>query len=232
MKPYKLPQWVVTIDGPAASGKSSVSRGLAEKLGWSWISTGAFYRGLAFIAQNNQTPLNSEEELAVLSKDPSWEIRPSRKITRCFFNGQDITNQIYTEDIGSMASQISVFPKVRENLLAAQRGCLIEDDGLIENDGLIAEGRDCGTVVFPQALIKFFLTAESSQRAIRRAKEDGGDIETTLNAQIARDAKDSHRTSAPLRIPEEAHVINTSTMDLDEVINLVHRHVLNSLKNA
>ena len=226
MKPHKLPQWVVTIDGPAASGKSSVSRRLAEKLGWSWLSTGAFYRGLAFIAQNNQTPLNSEEELAVLSKDPSLEIRPSREITRCFFKGQDITNQIYTEDIGSLASQISVFPKVREHLLAAQRGCLIE------GDGLIAEGRDCGTVVFPQALIKFFLTAESSQRALRRVKEKGGDIETTLNAQIARDTKDSHRTSAPLRVPEDAHVINTSTMDLEEVINLVHQHVLNSLKNA
>ena len=108
---------------------------------------------------------------------------------------------------------------VRENLLAAQRGCLVQ------NKGLIAEGRDCGTIVFPQAFIKFFLTAESTQRALRRTKETGGSLKATLQSQIQRDTKDSNRASAPLKTPEKAHVINTSSMNLDEVIDLAHHHI-------
>ena len=134
---------VVTIDGPAASGKSSVSRGVAEKLSWPWVSTGAFYRGLAFVAQKRQVSLGAEEELAALCRDPSWEIRLSLPKTQVFFNGDDVTDEVYREGTGSAASQISLFPKVRENLLAAQRECAAK------NEGLIAEAETVEQLFFP-----------------------------------------------------------------------------------
>ena len=215
---------VITIDGPAASGKSSVSRGVAEKIGWCWVSTGAFYRGLAFVAQQKQISFHSEEELAALCKDPSWEIRLALLQTQVFFNGNDVTDEAHKEAIGSIASQISLFPKVRENLLTAQRECAVK------GRGLIAEGRDCGTVIFPEALAKFFLTAGSKNRALRRAKEKGEDLRETLQAQIQRDAQDAGRASAPMKIPEGAHVVDTSQMNLNEVILHVYSLVSNLVK--
>ncbi len=221
---------VITIDGPAASGKSSVSRGVAEKLGWLWLSTGAFYRGLAFVAQQKRVDLEAEEELAALCKDPSWEVSMTPAITKVFLNGDDVTDGIYTESIGSVASQISFFPKVRKNLLVVQRACSLQ------GVGLIAEGRDCGTVVFPQAFIKFFLTAESGQRALRRTMEKQGrtseDISTTLEAQRERDAKDAQRACAPMKVAAGAHVVCTDDMGLDEVIEYVYSRCVEFFFNA
>ena len=213
---------VVTIDGPAASGKSSVACKVARKLGWPWLSTGAFYRGLAFVAQKKKIPLDSEEQLATLAHDSSWEIRLSPSKTRCFFQSVEITDEIYKEPMGSLASQVSLFPKVRKNLLKAQRK--YAESG----KGLVAEGRDCGTVIFPQAFIKFFLTAEDKNRALRRAKESGKNLEITLKAQNQRDARDTQRTNAPMKIPVGAYVLDTSYMNLNEVIQEVYLHVRQS----
>lgn len=224
----------MTIDGPAASGKSSVSRELARKLQWTWLSTGVFYRGLAFVAQVRQIPLESEEELAILALDSCWEVIPSSLRTLCFFNGVDVTDEVYLESTGAIASRVSLLPKVRASLLRAQRKYAEVTNGkeVANPPGLIAEGRDCGTVIFPQALVKFFLTAERENRALRRVKEQGGDLEATLKSQAQRDANDTQRTSAPLRIPEGAHLVDTSHMSLEEVIDEVYSHILKCISHT
>jgi len=206
---------VITIDGPAASGKSSVSRGLASNLGGSWVSTGAFYRGLAYVAHSRGIALDNEDGLAELCNSDIWEVCLDPEKTLVCFEGKDVSEEVYVEEVGNMASKISKFPKVRKNLLAAQR--LLSE----KYDPLIAEGRDCGSVIFPQAELKVFLTAHSSDRAQRRALEEGADIEKIKQEQTVRDAQDSERKSAPLKVPDGAHVVDTSDLDLQQVIQKV-----------
>lgn len=206
---------VVTIDGPAASGKSSVSREVAKSMGWKWVSTGAFYRGLAFVAQHSGANFKSEDDLASLATSQVWGVDLAEERTKVFYKNQDVTDAIYKEDVGTAASQLSLYPKVRSSLLAAQRSCAKSDQWLV------AEGRDCGTVVFPEAAVKIYLTAESEARAQRRAVEEGRSFEETQKAQAIRDEQDSTRKAAPLQIPENAHVVDTSHMDLDEVVQVV-----------
>jgi cytidylate kinase len=206
---------VVTIDGPAASGKSSVSREVAKTFGWKWVSTGAFYRGLAYVAQRSGTNLKSEEDLSRLANSDEWGVELALDRTKVYFQKEDVTDSIYLEDVGTAASQLSLYPKVRASLLAAQRACSRPDQWLV------AEGRDCGTVVFPEAAVKIYLTAESEARAQRRATEEGRSFAETQAAQAKRDQQDSTRKTAPLQIPESAHVVDTSHMDLDEVVQVV-----------
>lgn len=206
---------VITIDGPAASGKTSVSRRLAELHGWSWVSTGAFYRGLAYVANQEGISLNDETALAKLCVSKIWEVRMAAARTEVFLHGKDVTDQIYKEAVGSDASRISRFPSVRDNLLEAQRSCVL---GV---PGLVAEGRDCGTVVFPQADLKFYITAKSDDRAERRAKEQGRNIEEMRLAHVLRDLQDGSRKAAPMQIPPDAHVIDTSDHNLEEVVEIL-----------
>ena len=214
---------VVTIDGPAASGKSSVSRELAQRFGWSWVSTGAFYRGLAYVALQKQVDLDSEEQVAQLIDGADWEICMSPERTQFLYEGNDVTDEIYSENLGTAASQVSRHPKVREQLLEKQRECTTSVSGLV------AEGRDCGTVVFPNAPVKIYLTARSESRAQRRAQEQGGKAEEMLEAQQARDTRDQTRSTAPLQVPEKAHVVDTSEMDLQQVVEHIDGIVRESL---
>ena len=149
---------VITIDGPAASGKSSLSRELARRLGYAWISTGAFYRGLAFVAHAEAVDIHDEKLMASLSLSAIWSVQMSEKMTHVFLKGQDVTEEIFREHIGNLASTISQYPLVRQTLLDAQRRCALNVKGLI------AEGRDCGSVVFPQAQVKIYLTASPLDR--------------------------------------------------------------------
>lgn len=210
---------VVTIDGPAASGKSSVSRELARRLGWRWVSTGAFYRGLAFVARELNMDLANGRRLAELSHSKEWEVRLTPERTLVLFQGRDVTDAIASEDVGGIASRISNDPDVRAALLGAQRACA---EGA---QGLVAEGRDCGTVVFPAALAKVYLTASSESRAQRRANEHGEDPTKIIEAQKTRDTQDSTRKAAPLMIPQNARVVDTSEMDLTGVVDEVERYV-------
>ena len=203
---------VITIDGPAASGKTTVSRALGATLGWDWVSTGAFYRGLAFVADQERANLDDPKELVQLAKSDIWTIRLDEDLTRVFLHGRDVSEPVYSEEVGQIASKISHFPEVREALLEAQRRCGVE------RAGLVAEGRDCGTVVFPTAIAKIYLTARSEDRAKRRADEQGLDHSETIKQQQIRDEQDSTRKSAPLSIPEGAKVIDTSELSLDEVV--------------
>jgi len=210
---------VVTIDGPAASGKSSVSRELARRLGWNWVSTGAFYRGLAFVAHATKTNLEDEEALAQLAVSPQWRVEMAPDNTKVYLGNKDVTDHIFQEQVGGIASKISHFPKVREALLIPQRDCEHR------SNGLVAEGRDCGTVVFPHAKVKIYLTARQVNRAERRAKDLGLSIAETVKAQEQRDQQDSSRKAAPMKVPENALVIDTTELDFNQVVDLVEGHV-------
>lgn len=214
---------VITIDGPAASGKSSVSRELARRLGWNWVSTGAFYRGLAFAALQLQIDLDDVPALAELTHNPVWSVRMSDERTRVFFKDQDVTDLIAHEDVGNFASKVSHYPDVRKALLEAQRNCGRGPQGLV------AEGRDCGTVVFPQAEAKVYLTASSEHRAARRAAELGLDQGDMVKAQQQRDHQDSTRKVAPMAVPEDALVVDTTTMNLEQVVETVVQYVKNKI---
>ena len=215
--------FVVTIDGPAASGKSSVSRELARKLGWNWVSTGAFYRGLAYVADREQVDFSSEQDLVALIHGDLWSVQMGEEKTHVLYRGQDVTDEIHMERVGNVASRISHFPRLREELLNPQRACASP------RKGLVAEGRDCGTVVFPQASMKFYLTARSEDRAARRALEQSKSLDDTIREQQKRDEQDSQRATAPLAVPEGSEVVDTSQMGLDEVVTFVESRVREKL---
>lgn len=210
---------VVTIDGPAASGKSTVSRELAKRLGWQWVSTGAFYRGLAFAALELDIDFSDVKKLTDLTASDVWSVEMRQESTRVYFKNQDVTEKINHEDVGSYASRISHYPEVRKGLLDSQRNCSVGDHGLV------AEGRDCGTVVFPSAEAKIYLTASSENRAARRAAELGLDQQETVEAQKQRDLQDSTRKAAPLQVPEQALVVDTTHLSLDQVVDKVEEFV-------
>src|SRR5690606_14399204 len=153
-----------------------------------------FYRGLAFVAYKEGTDIKDEAALVKLVDQESWSVEMSAEKTHVMFRGQDVTEHINAEEIGSLASQISGVPKVRAALLDAQRRCALQVPGLI------AEGRDCGTVVFPNALVKIYLTARAEDRAQRRASEQGISVTETQDAQRIRDAQDATRKAAPMQI--------------------------------
>lgn len=220
MNRYESP--VVTIDGPSASGKSSVSRNLAKELGWSWVSTGAFYRGLAYVAEQEGLTAQNEAELLALASSPIWKVVLSEEMTHVTYKDQDVTSQIFSESVGEKASQISQIPSVRRALLDAQRNLA---HGVV---GLVAEGRDCGSVVFPDAVLKVYLTASQELRAKRRALEQGLDVVETEASQLARDLQDTSRKAAPLQIPEGGQVLDTNDLSLDEAVD----QVLNWTKQA
>ena len=203
---------LITIDGPAASGKTTVSRELARALRIPFVSTGSFYRALAYMVQLSQVSPTNEPEILRLIDFKVWSVQLTTERTRILHQGQDVTEACNQESVGSLASQISSLSLVRKALLQAQRDCY-------RAPGLVAEGRDCGTVVFPDAHVKFYLTAHSESRADRRAQEQGLSRSETARAQKQRDFQDQTRASAPLQIPDKAHVIDTSDMSLQEVID-------------
>lgn len=203
---------LITIDGPSASGKSSVSRMLAAKLGWNWVSTGAFYRGLALSALQKGLATGDEHALVELAGSKEWEVRMTSKNTEVYVGEQNLTDQIGGEEVGAMASTISQIPQVREALLKRQRDCYRPDEGLV------AEGRDCGTVVFPKAPAKIYLTASPALRALRRSNEDTNTQEITQELQKLRDEQDSTRKVAPLRQAEGALHVDSSFLSLEEVV--------------
>lgn len=214
---------VITIDGPAASGKSSVSRELARRLGWNWVSTGAFYRGLAFAAIQLDIDLDDVQALAKLTHDPVWSVQMNDARTTVLFRNNDVTDLIAHEDVGNFASKVSHYPEVRKALLDAQRNC---SNG---PQGLVAEGRDCGTVVFPKAEAKVYLTANSEHRAARRAAELGLDQGDMAKAQQQRDLQDSTRKVAPMAVPEDAYIVDTTELNLDQVVEKVVEYVQNKI---
>jgi len=223
----------IAIDGPAGAGKSTVARKVAEELGYLYIDTGAMYRAATMIVLRHNLPVD-DNELAGKALDQSTiELLPpdhgSGGRQRVMVDGVDETENIRKREITNQASAVSALPAVRERLVARQRQ-------LADRGAAVLDGRDIGTVVLPNAEVKIFLTASPEIRARRRQKElaESGqpvDLEVILQETIERDRKDSSRAIAPLRPAEDAIIVDTDTMSIDEVvqaiISLVHKNLSN-----
>jgi len=215
---------VIAVDGPSGAGKSTASRGLARRLGFQYVDTGAMYRAVAHLASTQGIPANDAERLQALCRDLLFEFReePDGRLL-VLASGQDVTAEIRRPDVGQLASAVSTHAGVREHLVRIQRA-------MGEGGNVVMEGRDIGTVVFPDASVKFFITADPVARARRRALElaarglitDAARVETE---QTERDARDSSRVHAPLREAPDAVVMDTTEMSLEEVIDAMEQIV-------
>ena len=206
---------VVTVDGPSGAGKGTLSALIAEKLGWHLLDSGAIYRVLAVAAMHHDLPVDDESAVVPLASglDVSFEIDNEQR--RVVLEGEDVTDDIRTEEVGAVASQIASLARVREALLRRQRA-------FQQDPGLVADGRDMGTVVFPDANVKLFLTASAEARAERRynqLKDKGLDVNIArlLTDIKARDDRDANRTIAPLVPAEDAVVIDSTDLDINQV---------------
>jgi cytidylate kinase len=206
---------VVTVDGPSGAGKGTLSALIAEKLGWHLLDSGAIYRVLAVAAMHHDLPVDDESAVVPLASglDVSFEIDNEQR--RVVLEGEDVTDDIRTEEVGAVASKIASLARVREALLRRQRA-------FQQDPGLVADGRDMGTVVFPDANVKLFLTASAEARAERRynqLKDKGLDVNIArlLTDIKARDDRDANRSIAPLVPAEDAVVIDSTDLDINQV---------------
>lgn len=208
---------VVAIDGPAGAGKSTVAREVARALGYVLVDTGALYRGVALIARERNVAWTDGAALGPLAASLSLELRPAADgSARLFIDGRDRADDIRTQAISMGASDVSKHPEVRDALLGLQRQ-------LGRNGGVVLEGRDIGTVVFPNAEAKVFLTASPPARAGRRVSDLRGrgvdaSYETTLAEIEARDAQDSGRAVAPLRPADGSVIVDSTELGIDQVV--------------
>ncbi|QDE69050.1 MULTISPECIES: (d)CMP kinase [Myxococcus] len=218
--------FIVAIDGPAGAGKSSVSKLLARRLGFSLVDTGAIYRCVALMAQREGIAFDDDARLGELLGRVHIHFQVVGEENHVFLGGQDVSGEIRTPDISMAASQVSGRPVVRAGLLQLQRRLALESE-----KGAILEGRDIGTVVFPDADAKFFLAASPEVRARRRYEElfQKG-VESSLDAVLAdqtkRDRDDSARAVAPLKAAEDAVHVDSSSIPLSEVVHGMESEIL------
>jgi 3-phosphoshikimate 1-carboxyvinyltransferase len=208
---------VITVDGPSASGKGTLASRLAERLGYHLLDSGALYRAAAMAAHRDGVDLADEPAVARVASRLDLRFEADR----VFLRGQDVTDELRHEDTGTLASRISSHPTVREALHGLQLA-------FRRTPGLVADGRDMGTVVFPDAPLKVFLTASAAQRAERRLKQliskgISANIDSLRADLEARDARDKNRSAAPLKPAEDAQLLDNSDMSIDESVDLVLR---------
>jgi cytidylate kinase len=201
---------VIAIDGPAGAGKSTVARAVARALGYTYLDSGAMYRCVALKAVREGVDPDDPEAAGELAE--RCEISFDGK--RVLLDGEDVTAAIRTPEVSEAAARVSVHPSVRRAMVARQRG-------LIASGRYVAEGRDIGTVVSPEAPLKVFLEASVEERARRRAAETGEPVEAVLRAQAERDRRDREREHAPLRPAPDAVPIDTTGLAVDEVVERV-----------
>jgi len=206
---------VLTIDGPSGAGKGTISRALAKQLGWNYLDSGSIYRSLAIAALDAQADLENESLMAQVASEMLLSFDCGEELI-VRLDGVDITHRLPTETTGATASKIAAYPAVRAVLLQKQKD-------FCQMPGLVADGRDMGTVVFQEAEMKVFLTASAEERAKRRfkqLKEKGIDanIEQITKDIQERDRRDSERTTSPLKAAEDALYIDSSNLTIDEVI--------------
>lgn len=210
---------VITIDGPAGAGKSTISKILAKKLGYIYLDTGALYRALAYKALKLKISLDDISSLKDLCVKTDVYLKNVNGQMRVFVDGEDVEQKIRTEEVGLAASKISTYAVVREKLLDLQRKAG-------ERGGIVAEGRDMGSVVFPGAACKFYLDAGVDERARRRHKElkikgMPAEYESIQRDIIARDQQDKQRELAPLKAPEDAVIIDSDNLSIEEVVEKI-----------
>ena len=214
---------IVAIDGPSGAGKSSLTRLLARRLGYINIDTGAMFRAVALMAKRAGIACEDDAALAELCRGISIAFRRDGESCRVEVNGEDVSSAIRSEEIGLLTSRISARKPVRDALLAMQRR-------MGEAGGVILEGRDIGTVVFPDAEVKFFLSASAEERGRRRYLElsERGEkvtLEETVEKVVSRDRQDEGREHAPLRKAQDAVSIDSTALSMDEVLELMERTV-------
>jgi cytidylate kinase len=214
---------VITIDGPSGAGKGTVSSLLAKRLGWHFLDSGAIYRVLAIASVHHQILAEDEMALLPLAAGLDVNFETTDAGARIILEGEDVTDVIRTEEIGAIASKIASLPTIREALLRRQRA-------FKQSPGLVADGRDMGTIVFPNAQAKIFLTASAEERALRRfnqLKDKGYDVSMSrlLTDIQVRDERDSNRTFAPLVPAEDALVLDSTQLDIKQVFEKINEFV-------
>jgi len=215
---------MLTLDGPSGSGKGTVGQICARRLGWHYLDSGALYRTLAYIVQRQGIEPGDVEEIARRAAELDMECVPNPpESATIYVEGENVDDRLRTEDLGRVASELASIPLVRKALLKSQRR-------MLRPPGLVADGRDMGTVVFPRAEWKFFLTASAEVRAKRRYKQlklKGFDVTLAplFQAIQERDTRDAQRSVSPLKPAEDAIVLDTSEMSIDEVVSRVLDHV-------
>jgi cytidylate kinase len=207
---------VIAIDGPSGAGKSTVGRAVADRLGYVFLDTGAMYRALAYAALRDAVPLDDAEALAALAARIELELQPGGTVV---LDGRDVTAEVRTQDVGAAASRLSVHPAVRRHMVARQR----EMGG---QGGVVMDGRDIGTAVFPDADVKFYVDAHPRQRAARRREELAQrglspDLDTIEREIRARDHADSTRAESPLTRAADAIHLDTTELGIGEVVRRV-----------
>ena len=218
---------VVAIDGPSGVGKGTVARAIARSLQWRYIDTGAMYRAVAWKTQYEGRSLDDEDGIVVVAKNAEFEMR-DRGIS---IDGHDVTSVIRTPEIDNAATVVARIPQVRALLVARQRG-------YAEVGPLVMEGRDIGTVVFPDAAVKIYLDATPEERAVRRSKDPShglskvGEIEVVANALERRDRLDRTRHASPLTTASDAKVIDTTGVSIDSVVRRVLKIVNKQINNG
>lgn len=210
---------VITIDGPVSSGKGTVAREVAIKLGWHLLDSGALYRVLGFHATNLGISLDDESALVELASSLPVKFVEQNDDTLVILDGEDVSNTIRSEQVGELASKVAVFQSVRSAFLALQQA-------FAQTPGLVADGRDMGTVVFTSAPLKIFLTASAEERAHRRYNQlKGKGFGATLAALVEdirnRDERDMNRSVAPLRPADDALVVDSTSLSVTEVVDRI-----------
>jgi cytidylate kinase len=207
---------IIAIDGPSGAGKSTLGRIIARELGYLYIDTGAMYRAVALAVLQSKTSLNDVAGVAVVAESADIKLEGDPDSLRVSLNGKDVSEEIRTEEVTHASSVISAIPQVRRTLVERQRK-------MGAHGSVVLDGRDIGTVVFPHADIKFFLTAQPQERAARRFKEErlrerDTTFEETLTDINTRDQRDSTRADSPLAIADNAIVIDSTDLSVEEVV--------------